>query len=222
MRHLICGDPFFFLRALLKKEDELHQVKLNFFTNVSHEIRTHLTLVMAPVEKLLDSKSSHDTVLQQHLSQVKSNVHRLLRLVNELMDFRKAETNHLPLQVTQHAFIPFLQEIYSSFEDLSLSKNIHLSFIHPPANLLLYFDRAQLEKVFFNLLVNAFKFTPDGGRISLVVELQGNQVIASVTDNGRGIAPSTWTSCLPTFSRWQIMGGRIQVMVLAWPYRSIL
>jgi ligand-binding sensor domain-containing protein/signal transduction histidine kinase/DNA-binding response OmpR family regulator len=179
---------FFFLRVLLKKEDELHQVKLNFFTNVSHEIRTHLTLVMAPVEKILDGKGQ-DVLLQQQLSQVKNNVHRLLRLVGELMDFRKAETNHLSLQVARHSFIPFLQEIYSNFEDMSLSKNIHISFVHPESELPLYFDRAQLEKVFFNLLANAFKFTPDGGRIALEVSVQGDQVVVTVTDNGRGIAP---------------------------------
>lgn len=179
---------FFFLRALLKKEDELHQVKLNFFTNVSHEIRTHLTLIMAPVDKLLDTKQS-DGFVQQQLTQVKTNANRLLKLVSELMDFRKAETSHLNLHIERHNLIPFLQDIYNSFREMSLTKNISISFIHNTEDVPLYFDKEQLEKVFFNLLANAFKFTPEGGRIILMVEQKENKVNITVTDNGRGIAP---------------------------------
>lgn len=179
---------FFFLRALLKKEDELHQVKLNFFTNISHEIRTHLTLIMAPVEKMLENKNQ-DGFIQQQLINVKGNANRLLKLVSELMDFRKAETNHLNLHINQHNLIPFLQDIYNSFQELSLAKNIKTSFIHDTDNAPVYFDKEQLEKVFFNLLTNAFKFTPEGGRICMNVEQKDNKITVSVTDNGRGIAP---------------------------------
>lgn len=179
---------FFFLRELLKKEDELHQVKLNFFTNVSHEIRTHLTLVMTPVEHLIEQKEKNSFDHQQ-LSQVRGNAHRLLRLVNELMDFRKADTQNLSLQVARYNLIPFLQEIYTSFRELSLAKNIRISFLHDSENVFLYFDKAQLEKVFFNLLTNAFKFTPPGGQICLQVEQTQKQVLITVKDNGRGIAP---------------------------------
>ncbi|RXK62868.1 response regulator [Lacibacter luteus] len=179
---------FFFLRALLKKEDELHQVKLNFFTNVSHEIRTHLTLIMAPVDKLLDTKQN-DGFVQQQLTQVKSNAHRLLKLVSELMDFRKAETNHLNLHVERHNLIPFLQDVYNSFREMSLAKNISISFIHNKEEMFAYYDEEQLEKVFFNLLANAFKFTPEGGRILFEATQENNQILVTVTDNGRGIAP---------------------------------
>ena len=179
---------FFFLRELLKKEDELHKVKLNFFTNVSHEIRTHLTLIMAPVDKLLHQHEK-EVFIQQQLSQVKSNANRLLKLVNELMDFRKAETSHLKLQISRQNLIPVLQDIYSSFQEMSLTKQINISFIHNVEEMYLYFDKEQLEKVFYNLLVNAFKFTPEGGRIYLIAEQKDNKVIVSVTDNGRGIAP---------------------------------
>ncbi len=97
---------FFFLRTLIKKEDELHQVKLNFFTNVSHEIRTHLTLIMAPVDKLLEFQKN-DGFTNQQLGNVKDNANRLLRLVSELMDFRKAETNHLTLNIAQYDLVKF-------------------------------------------------------------------------------------------------------------------
>ncbi|MFT4093360.1 MAG: two-component regulator propeller domain-containing protein [Niabella sp.] len=179
---------FFFLRALLRKEDELHQAKLQFFTNASHEIRTHLTLIMAPVERLL-SENKNEGFVQQQLTQVKANTHRLLSLVSELMDFRKAETNHLQLYPRRQNLIPFLQEIYESFREMSLSKNISMSMVHDEDIAEVNFDEQQLEKVFFNLLANAFKFTPEGGRISMHISSQSNNVVIKVTDNGRGIAP---------------------------------
>ncbi|MGX5817355.1 two-component regulator propeller domain-containing protein [Chitinophaga lutea] len=179
---------FFFLRELLKKEDELHQVKLNFFTNVSHEIRTHLTLIMTPIDKLLHARQTDEHARLQ-LGQVKHNAGRLLKLVSELMDFRKAETQHLKLEVREQELIVFLQDIYESFTELSLSKQIKLSFTHDRERVPLYFDKEQLEKVFFNLLANAFKFTPEGGRIRLSVQDEGMFVRVAVEDNGRGIAP---------------------------------
>ena len=179
---------FIYLRALLKSEDKLHQVKLNFFTNISHEIRTHLTLIMAPVDKMLEDNKA-DKFLNQQLGNVKNNTNRLLKLVSELMDFRKAETNHLNLTISQNNIIPFLQDIYSSFQELSLAKNIKTSFIHDTDNAPVYFDKEQLEKVFFNLLTNAFKFTPEGGQIYMNVEQNDNKVYINVIDNGRGIAP---------------------------------
>lgn len=179
---------FFYVRALLVRDKELHQVKLNFFTNISHEIRTHLTLIMAPVEKMERENRQH-TVLSHQLKNIRDNVNRLLKLVNELMDFRKAETHHLPLHPARHDLISFLNPIYASFEELSLSKNIQLSFVHDAGELPLFFDREQMEKVIFNLMTNAFKFTPDGGRICLHVENSEKEVQIHVIDNGRGIAP---------------------------------
>ena len=143
---------------------------------------------MAPVEKMLENKKQ-DGFIQQQLINVKGNANRLLKLVSELMDFRKAETNHLNLHISQHNLIPFLQDIYNSFQELSLAKNITTSFIHDTDNAPVYFDKEQLEKVFFNLLTNAFKFTPEGGRICMNVEQKNNTITVSVTDNGRGIAP---------------------------------
>lgn len=181
---------FFFLRVLIKKEEELHQAKLNFFTNVSHDIRTHLTLIMTPVERLLNN-ARDNSFMQQQLTQVKSNTNRLLGLVSELMDFRKAETNHLQLHPHRQNLIPFLQEIYESFRELSLSKNISMSMVHDEDIAEVNFDEQQLEKVFFNLLANAFKFTPEGGRIDLYISCQNsNSVIIKVSDNGLGINPA--------------------------------
>jgi ligand-binding sensor domain-containing protein/signal transduction histidine kinase/DNA-binding response OmpR family regulator len=178
---------YFFLRVLFKKEDELHQVKLNFFTNVSHEIRTHLTLIMAPVEKMQESEEVSSFARQQ-LESVKKNVNRLLKLVSELMDFRKAETGNLKLQPGKHDLIAFLEDIYNSFQDLSIKKNITTAFIFDGQSLPLYFDKEQLEKVFFNLLSNAIRFTPANGKIILQVTETPTEVVVKIIDNGRGIA----------------------------------
>lgn len=178
---------FFYLRQLITKDEELHQIKLNFFTNVSHEIRTHLTLIMAPIEKLIDG-NQNNTAISKHLTNVKHNADRLLRLVSELMDFRKAETKHLKLHIAEYNLIPFLKDIYSSFEELSNKKKIKFSILYEEDPILLYFDKEQLEKVFFNLISNAFKFTPPGGSIIIHIKKNNDRVAISIEDTGRGIA----------------------------------
>jgi ligand-binding sensor domain-containing protein/signal transduction histidine kinase/DNA-binding response OmpR family regulator len=189
---------FFYVRALLLRDKELHRVKLNFFTNISHEIRTHLTLIMAPVEKM-QKENNQNIVLSHQLKNIKDNANRLLKLVNELMDFRKAETNNLKLHVAGYDLISFLNSIYTSFEELSLTKNIRLSFVHDAKEILLFFDKEQLEKVIFNLLTNAFKFTHNGGSICLHVESKKDTVKIHVVDNGRGIAPAYFDKLFTNF-----------------------
>nr|WP_121269179.1 two-component regulator propeller domain-containing protein [Pedobacter schmidteae] len=179
---------FFYLRELLIKDEELHQSKLNFFTNVSHEIRTHLTLIMAPIEKLLDGQKNTATTNKQ-VASIKNNADRLLKLVSELMDFRKAETNHLKLHVTNYNLITFVQDICAAFDDLSDQKKIKFDLQYDQAPVMLHFDKEQLEKVFFNLISNAFKFTPTGGSITVKIKVQAHNVTISVEDTGRGIAP---------------------------------
>lgn len=179
---------YFFLQTLLKKEEELHQVKLNFFTNVSHEIRTHLSLIVAPIENLAKTNTANSFLVQQ-LKTVKTNADRLLRLVNELMDFRKAETKHLNLQFEPVELVSFLQEIYESFRELSVEKEISVSFRHNTNHLMVSCDKTQMEKVFFNLLTNAFKFTDTHGKIQMLLERQGPNAVVKIIDNGKGVAP---------------------------------
>lgn len=176
---------FFFLRELFKKENELHMFKLNFFTNISHEIRTHLSLIIGPLDKLILSSGEDN----KSLKIIKKNSDNLLELVNELMDFRKAETGHLVLHVNKNNLVGFVEEIFVSFKNIAEAKNISIELVTPEAGIDLYFDREQLKKVFYNLLSNACKFTPEGGRI--VVEILENEQKAEVkvTDNGKGISP---------------------------------
>ena len=178
---------FFFLRALLRRNQELTRLKLDFFTNVSHEIRTHLSLITGPAEKLINA-GSNDQYERQLLRTIKTNSESLLTLVSELMDFRKAETGHLPLHVHHWNIVPFAESVFDAFHEQSVSRNIRADFISSSPDMEVWFDKEQLAKVLFNLLSNAFKFTPAGGYISMGIEEKDGTVVIRVTDNGPGIA----------------------------------
>ncbi|MFT3947284.1 MAG: triple tyrosine motif-containing protein [Agriterribacter sp.] len=130
---------YFFLKEILKKEEALHELKLNFFTRVSHEIRTHLTLIMIPLDKIVSNASANDAIAHQ-LTSVKTKFYRLLRLVTELMDFQKVDTKNLQLKVSNNDLVLFLKDIFDSFQEISISKNIRATFSHNTTSILLNFD----------------------------------------------------------------------------------
>jgi ligand-binding sensor domain-containing protein/signal transduction histidine kinase/DNA-binding response OmpR family regulator len=174
------------MRALLDKEKEVHQMKLNFFTNISHEIRTPLTLITGPLEKII-SEHKEDSALNTQIISVKNNADRLMRLITELLDFRKAESGNLKLQVSNSNIISFVYEIFLAYQNMALSRNITYTFDAQQDDVNVYFDKEQLEKVVFNLLSNAFKFTADHGCITVKITLTGNEVAIAIEDNGLGI-----------------------------------
>ena len=150
-----------------EKKEEMHQLQLQFFTNISHEFRTPLSLIAGPIEKLLKentlSKETHTYKV------IQKNANRLLQLINELMDFRKVESGILKLQV-MHGNIPaFLEELSEEFSELASQKNIQFSLGENTAQTETWFDRQVVEKIIVNLLSNSFKYTPDNGSISLQV-----------------------------------------------------
>jgi ligand-binding sensor domain-containing protein/signal transduction histidine kinase/CheY-like chemotaxis protein/AraC-like DNA-binding protein len=177
---------FLYIKALFKKEYELQQLKLNFFTNISHEIRTHLTLINAPVERLFQINRTNETAVKM-LSHIKRNATQLLELVTELMDFRKAETNNLPLYVSRENLTAFLTDILANFQEPAAQRNIRLE-LEKPGDVYVFFDPKQMTKVFSNLLYNAFKFTPDNGHIRVVIKDLPGEVSIRIIDNGKGIA----------------------------------
>lgn len=171
-----------------EKLNELYGMKLNFFTNISHEIRTPLTLILGPLERLISENENIN--FSKSLNLVKRNADRLMKLVTELLDFRKAEEGHMKILCSLQDINQFCYEIFSSFESIAGLKNITYKFIAPTEQVLIYFDRNQLEKVIFNLLSNAFKFTEDDGQISLKISYcanDANWLEIVVTDNGKGI-----------------------------------
>lgn len=169
-----------------QRQEELNRIKFEFFTNISHEIRTPLTLILAPLEKL-ESETKEDEKVHNQLSHIKNNALRLLKLVNELLDFRKVETGNMKLCITQNDIVNLARNVYRSFLELANEKHITLQFDSDSEKIELYFDKDQLEKVLYNLFSNAFKFTPDGGKITCSIKQDSDTVELSVTDNGKGI-----------------------------------
>ena len=177
-------------RRETRRMHEVDMMKIRFFTNLSHELRTPLSLILAPVEKLLGNTSSSEPRKQYEV--IRRNARRLLHLVNQLLDFRKMEVNELRLHPRQGDVLKFIKEISFSFIDLAERKNISFSYHDPGHSLLTLFDHDKIERILFNLLSNAFKFTPENGAVSVSVdaEYQGEIVMLSVkvTDTGIGIA----------------------------------
>lgn len=204
---------YLFIRAVLRNEAVLHQAKLNFFTNISHEIRTHLSLITGPVEKLLQGKIADRPEAPMEaetrvLQSVQKNSESLLQLVEELMDFRKAESGHLQLQVARLDIVAFTSRIFDLFQPLARNRNISTDLIHSASPLLLYFDKKQLEKVLSNLLSNAFKFTPDGGMISVIVREEAELVTIKVIDNGKGVDPGNLSKLFVNYFQENDYGGQ--------------
>lgn len=169
-----------------QRQEELNRIKFEFFTNVSHEIRTPLTLILAPLEKL-ESETHDDEKVHGQLSHIKNNAVRLLKLVNELLDFRKVETGNMKLYITLNDIVALARNVCNSFRELAHEKNITFDFHVPDGKIEAYFDKDQIEKVLYNLLSNAFKFTPDGGAITCAIDRQDDYLELRVTDNGKGV-----------------------------------
>lgn len=168
---------------------ELDMMKIRFFTNVSHEFRTPLTLILTPLERLIRDTDRPDQLT--HFQLIQRNAKRLLNLVNQLLDFRKMEVQEIRFTSSEGDIVQFIREAVYSFSDLAEKKNIQLTFESTAAILETIFDQDKLEKILFNLLSNAFKFTPEHGRVSVAVSLQneGDDKLLriDVADTGIGI-----------------------------------
>jgi len=178
-------------RAHREKEEELHQEKLQFFTNISHELRTPLTLIIGPLETM--QADEPDEVKKSNLKLMLHNAKRLLSMVNQLLDFRKAERGQMKLKVQYADIIASLHEVIASFEDLRKQKDIQFDFAHSNEKIMAWFDTEFITKSVVNLVSNAFKFTTKGGRITILPEVSkdslGNRVLSiSIADNGKGIS----------------------------------
>ena len=173
-----------------KKEREqvegLNQSKLRFFTNISHEFRTPLTLILNQIESTLQSTSIHSSLYSNMLS-IHKNAQRMGRLINELLDFRKQEQGFVQLKVSELNVVRFIEEIVLTFKEYADHRRITLNYNFSDPTINIWFDQGQMEKVIYNLLSNAFKFTPDGGEICVEIKVDGIWVNVIVSDNGSGI-----------------------------------
>ena len=177
-------------RKLISLNAEMKEVtaqKLQFFTNVSHEVRTPLTLILAPLDRLI--VSLRESPYASDLGLIQKNANRLLRVINQILDFRKVEGKQEKLAVREIDLVPFVGEIKSYFDSMASVRAISYTFTSSIKQCTLWIDPDLLEKVFFNLLSNAFKFTPEGGSVRIELTEEGDRVFIRVIDTGSGIQP---------------------------------
>ncbi|MCG8607208.1 ATP-binding protein, partial [bacterium] len=207
-------------RMETEKLKELDKLKSDFFANISHEFRTPLTLILGPVEQLLEEAAEGG---RKRLVLIRRNAQRLLRLINELLDLSKLESGRMQLQASPGDFVAFLKRVVMSFESWARDKGIDLGLqVHtceasePSQGLTeAYFDCGKMEKIFFNLLSNALKFTPEGGTVSVACQLPNSDLIESeiqslssqapirvtVSDTGPGIPADRLPKVFDRFSQ---------------------
>lgn len=178
-------------RKLISLNAEMKEVtaqKLQFFTNVSHEVRTPLTLILAPLDRLI--VSLRESPYASDLRLIQKNANRLLRVINQILDFRKVEGKQEKLAVREIDLVPFVGEIKSYFDSMASVRAISYTFTSSIKQCTLWIDPDLLERVFFNLLSNAFKFTPEGGSVRIELTEEGDRVFIQVIDTGSGIQPA--------------------------------
>ncbi|MBI9062688.1 MAG: response regulator [Marinilabiliaceae bacterium] len=158
--------------------------KQQFFISIAHDLRTPLSLIKLPIEKMVEEQDPEDN---RNLSLVKRNVDRLTNLVNQLLDFQKADLHKMHLQVEEHHLNSFIQERVDSFTPLAQEKQIQVSLNQSDTDIHLWFDSNKMEKIMYNLLSNAFKYTPSGGRIQITTALTTKHAVITVADTGEGI-----------------------------------
>lgn len=178
----------------IAQEQELNEKKLAFFTNVSHEFRTPLTLIINPIKEFLNSNNQVDS---KELIVVYRNARRLLSLVDQLLLFRKSDAENLKVSPTN--LVVFCKEVYFCFGQQARTRNITFNFFCEQEAIEIYMDKEKIEIALFNLISNAFKFTPDGGKITLIIKELSEGVEIHVADTGAGIPESVGNKLFDRF-----------------------
>ncbi len=175
-----------------EKEHELNELKSHFFTNITHEFRTPLTLIMGPVEELLKIKELPRYAARQ-VELIQRNAQRLLRLVNQLMEFRKIEKGKMDIHLQRGNVVPMLNELYDSFKSMADSRGMEFKLILKSPEIIATVDMEKFDKVMYNLVSNAFKYTEDEGKISIRAGIEKEvgeeeNLVVEIEDNGIGIS----------------------------------
>lgn len=189
-------------KIIHEKEQEMYESKLDFFTDISHELRTPLTLILAPVEEIMKQPGLPDN-LYSHLLLMEKNGQKMMEMINQVLNLRRFETNQYgEFKPSGSDLIQFIKEIGFAFKPLADAKNVRLIFRIPEGPLEMNFDSNKLEVVIFNLLSNAFKYTPENGEVKMSLrQISGKElapstrpaseeyVLITVRDSGKGIPP---------------------------------
>ena len=190
------------LQASNEKLKTLDELKTQFFANVNHELRTPLTLMLAPLGPLLESQMGKITTKQKEtITTIRQNGFKLLKLINNLLDLTKLEEGQMRLKIKTVDLVEYVSPLLSSVKPLADRKKITLYFQHPSSEMPLTIDPEQFEKVVLNLLSNALKFTPEGGRITVYLEDGPKSVILTVEDTWIGIPENMLESIFDRFSQ---------------------
>jgi len=186
------------LKHEVSVEQQISDIKLRFFTNISHELRTPLTLISGPLEFVLKNSNLPQDAREQ-LQVVERNTDRMLRLVNQILDFRKIQNRKMKLRVQEINVVSFVRHLMENFE--AMAEEHHIDFVFESENpeIKLWVDVDKLEKIVFNLLSNAFKYTPNGKMITVFIHENENSVAIGVQDQGIGIAENKKSSIFVRF-----------------------
>lgn len=199
---LLVGAYTLFVIYRLKHEVSVEQqvtdMKLRFFTNISHELRTPLTLIEGPLEYIL-KRSDLSKDIREQLQVVERNTHRMLRLVNQILDFRKIQNHKMKLCIEQIDIVAFVHKIMENFESIAESNKIDFIFETEQPKLKLWVDADKVEKIVFNLLSNAFKYTQPGKTITVFIHENEDTVTVGVQDQGIGISENKKASLFVRF-----------------------
>ena len=177
LKRIRIKNDFEMSRFEAQKLHEVDKVKTRFFTNISHEFRTPLTLIQGPAKQIIEKTNEPDT--RDSANFIYRNSQKLIRLVNQLLDLSKLEAGEMNIRASETDIITFLKEIVLSFTTFAEKKNITLKFINDEEHIIVYLDRDKMYKIVNNVLSNAFKFTPEGGSVDVVVHCQAELVSAS-------------------------------------------
>lgn len=190
------------IQEMAKIAEKSNEAKLNFFTGLSHEFKTPITLIMSYVESLIENEKIKGTALIDEVKLIHKNSNRLLRLINQLLDFRKIEEQKFTLRASNTKIYDFTNEVMTNFKGEASRRNIDFQLICKNKNMELFIDRGLMDKVYFNLLSNAFKFTPDNGKITISIsENQDNTIKISFKDSGIGIPENELSNVFNPFFR---------------------
>lgn len=187
------------LKQKVHIEQQLADMKMRFFTNISHEIRTPLTLISGSVKEIL-RRGSLDKQQRQQLGVVDVNANRLVRLVNQMLDIRKAESGKMRLKLQRTDMAQFLRGVMVNFEDLAVRQHIDFRLKEPEQRVVVWIDRDKIDKVIFNLLSNAFRFTQRGKGITVTLQGLGGHARVTVSDQGNGISADRQKTIFQLFS----------------------
>ena len=195
-----------------RQKHEIDDMKMRFFTNISHDLRTPLTLILPPIEYVINNIDNKD--LKEKLEMARNNAVRLLGMVNQLLDFRKSDMAGHRLNSTKGDIVDTVRTICNNFVEYSEHRNINLTFYSSVKSLYMMFDEDKLNKIVMNLLSNAFKFTPDGGRVDVSIDVipatdkQPEMLELKVADNGCGISDEHKKLIFDRFYQVPQKGGR--------------